>query len=167
MCFFERTDYNCGDWKWGNMIQRCQYQHRIGETCGQKLLHDECRYVRKEPCKHCQAIDVKRRRLLKLEENIRRWTAENDKFAALLAKALRERNELIEKIKEINRERPSVQAREMGTMNGLGESRISLPSFENRGTTSGYSTPTSGPYSTSGQTSGRHMSAFQPNTSRS
>ncbi|KAI1623697.1 hypothetical protein EDD37DRAFT_632216 [Exophiala viscosa] len=41
MCYYARVDYRCGDWKWGNMKQRCPRQHRMGETCGAKLLDHE------------------------------------------------------------------------------------------------------------------------------
>lgn len=108
MCYFAVTDFMCNDWKWGNMMERCPRQHRIGETCGAKLVHSD--YITKstDKCKTCQDIDVKRRRLAKVEDSIRRWTPEKEKFAASLAKAIVERDDLLERIKAANARRQSV-----------------------------------------------------------
>ena len=42
MCYFERIDYACGDWKWGNMKEQCPREWRTRETCGAKLSSEVC-----------------------------------------------------------------------------------------------------------------------------
>jgi len=87
------------------MVERCQRQHRIGETCGAKLVAHEKVDTRQEACRICQELIVKRRRLQKMDENIGRWESEGDRFAATLDKALRERQELREKMRELESRR--------------------------------------------------------------
>ncbi|KAJ9652397.1 hypothetical protein H2198_008366 [Neophaeococcomyces mojaviensis] len=87
------------------MIERCPRQHRIGETCGAKLVAHEKVDAKQEPCKVCQEIQVKRRRLQRLEENIVRWSPEGERFAASLERAARERNEMKEKMRELESRR--------------------------------------------------------------
>lgn len=109
MCYYARTDFSCGDWKWGNMMERCARQHRMGEVCGAKLV-DEANITRKqEPCRTCQDIDVKKRRLQKLQDNIERWAPQGDAFKASLNKALGEKAELVRKIDELQQTRPRVR----------------------------------------------------------
>ncbi|KAK5085362.1 hypothetical protein LTR05_004646 [Lithohypha guttulata] len=114
MCFYARKDFACGDWRWGNMMERCPRQHRIGETCGAKLVHHDYLERRSEPCKVCQEIEVKKRRLQKTCENISRWSPQRDTFAALLEKAENEKDELVEKIKQLNSQREAVKAKLSG-----------------------------------------------------
>lgn len=90
------------------MMERCPRQHRIGETCGAKLAHPDHIEARPEPCKTCQEIEVKKRRLARLNDNIVRWTAERGRFAALLEKAENERNQLLEKLNDLQAQRTSV-----------------------------------------------------------
>lgn len=90
------------------MMERCPRQHRIGETCGAKLVHEDYIETRPEPCKVCLEIEVKKRRLAKVLENITRWTAERGRFTALLEKAEMERSQLFEKINELQSQRASV-----------------------------------------------------------
>lgn len=155
MCYYARTDYACGDWKWGNMRERCPRQHRIGETCGAKLVHTESITDKDEPCKTCQELQVKQRRLAKIRENIDRWSSEGDRFLASLDKAEREAQELKEKIRELHAKRPSVEKKSNGQRHGLGNSAAdrgpSLPSFANDASLGSY-TWTSSPqaYSSSG-----------------
>lgn len=89
-------------------MERCPRQHRIGETCGAKLVHSDYIEKKSDPCRVCQEIEVKKRRLQKIEDNIRRWNAEGDKFAHSLGKAKGEQDQLIEKIKELSYRRQSV-----------------------------------------------------------
>lgn len=125
MCYFARKDFACGDWKWGNMMERCPRQHRIGETCGAKLVHTDHIEPRPEFCKTCQEMEVKKRRLQKVCENISRWAAEKGRFAASLEKAETERDLLVEKIKELHSQRPSVVFRGGGgDRNGQGPTSI-------------------------------------------
>ncbi|OQU97719.1 hypothetical protein CLAIMM_03609 [Cladophialophora immunda] len=85
------TDFRCGDWRWGNMKQRCPRQPRIGETCGARLVDTDNLSRTNEDCKHCQEKAVKERRLQKERDNLRRWRSEGDRFAASIAKAEDER----------------------------------------------------------------------------
>lgn len=58
------------------MRQQCYKEHRIGETCGLKLIHSA------EPmsttCKRCDAIEKKERRIVKLSSNLMRWRAQGN-----------------------------------------------------------------------------------------
>lgn len=110
MCYYEQTHYSCKDWKWGNMKQRCNQQHRIGETCGRKLVHPE--YLTESPdvCRFCKDIAIKQRKRLKELDNIARWKKEGSTFQASIDKALAEVEHLAEAIKDINSRRPSVVA---------------------------------------------------------
>ena len=90
------------------MMERCPRQHRIGETCGAKLAHPDHIEARPEPCKTCQEIEVKKRRLSRVNENIARWTSERGRFAALLEKAENERAQLLDKLNELQAQRTSV-----------------------------------------------------------
>lgn len=109
MCFYSQTSFECGDWKWGNMMEQCPRQHRIGETCGAKLVHHESSTQRPgELCRICQEMEVKRRRLQKLQDNINRWEPQGITFKASLEKAKLERAQTIEKLKELNSRRSSV-----------------------------------------------------------
>lgn len=119
MCFYARRDFKCKDWRWGNMMERCPRQHRIGETCGAKLVHTEYLEQVDEKCKVCQDIDVKYRKLKKTQENIARWSSQKGTFAALLEKAENEKGELEHKIQLLMAQRESVkvsgrQVRSMG-----------------------------------------------------
>jgi hypothetical protein len=90
MCYYATTDYVCGDWKWGNMKERCPRQHRMGETCGAKLVHHESVTKSDQECKICQEMQIKVRRLRKEQDNIARWRKEGTKFLASIEKAERE-----------------------------------------------------------------------------
>lgn len=108
MCYYATTDYRCGDWRWGNMKLRCPRQHRMGETCGAKLVHHESVTKSPEDCKICQEITIKQRRLQKERDNIARWSKDGSKFAASMEKAEREAQQLAETIRELHNKRPSV-----------------------------------------------------------
>lgn len=99
-------------------MERCPRQHRIGETCGAKLIHQDHVTKNSDICKICQDIEVKRRRLIKVEDSIRRWTPEKEKFAASLDKAKCERDDLIERIKSLYSRRQSVMFRGAGAAAG-------------------------------------------------
>lgn len=146
MCYYATTDYTCGDWKWGNMKERCPRQHRMGETCGAKLVHHESVTKSDQDCKICQEIQVKARRLRKEKDNIARWSKEGNKFSASIEKAQREAAALQEQIQEMYNRRPSIamqmngQARGLGVVQPPATSRTSQPSYP----TSGYPTSTQG-----------------------
>ncbi|EXJ89237.1 hypothetical protein A1O3_02303 [Capronia epimyces CBS 606.96] len=108
MCYFARTDYRCGDWRWGNMKVRCPRQPRIGETCGAKLVDTENVTRIDDDCRICQEIIIKQRRLQRERDNIRRWSLEGDRFRASIERAEREAKQLEETIEELRRRRVSV-----------------------------------------------------------
>ena len=110
MCFFARTDYRCGDFKWGNMKHRCPREHRIGEHCGAKLVDAENQRYEDDDCKFCQDIETKKRRLRKEQDNIRRWQSDSrNSFRASIEKATRESQNLVDQINELTQRRPSVK----------------------------------------------------------
>lgn len=123
MCYYATTDYLCGDWKWGNMMLRCPRQHRIGETCGAKLIHSESVTRSATICKICEEINTKQRRLSRTQDNISRWSNEADKFSASLEKACREAKELEDKIKELHLRRPSIATNIAAATRSSGNSR--------------------------------------------
>jgi hypothetical protein len=67
MCYFDQDVFTCGDWKWRLRREGCNY---ISETCGMKLIMSS-QYVNQR-CNICQNIEVKQRRIYKLEDKIRR-----------------------------------------------------------------------------------------------
>lgn len=109
MCHFAITDFRCGDWKWGNMMERCPRQHRIGEACGATLIHEDFITKRSALCKTCYDIEVKNRQLRKIESDIRRWTFQEKRMSASLDKARNERHELLQRIKVLHSKRQSVK----------------------------------------------------------
>ncbi|EXJ95188.1 hypothetical protein A1O1_00307 [Capronia coronata CBS 617.96] len=108
MCYFARTDYRCGDWRWGNMKVRCPRQPRMGETCGAKLLDTENVTRVDDDCRLCQEIIIKQRRLQRERDNIRRWSLEGDRFRASIERAQREAKQLEQTIEEMRNRRISV-----------------------------------------------------------
>ena len=109
MCYYARTDFICGDWKWGNMKLRCPRQQRIGETCGAKLVDlDSVERVDVE-CRKCYEIQVKHRRLRKAVDNIQRWSRQGNPFPASLEKAQREKVAIEGMIRQLERDRISAQ----------------------------------------------------------
>ncbi|KAJ9622499.1 hypothetical protein H2204_011512 [Knufia peltigerae] len=108
MCYYARTDYSCGDWRWGNMKLRCQRQHRMGETCGAKLADEQNIVWVSEQCRTCKDIEVKQRRLQRELDNIARWQREGDRFRASIEKAQREARQLREMIDDLQGKRASI-----------------------------------------------------------
>jgi hypothetical protein len=145
MCYYATTDYVCGDWKWGNMKERCPRQHRMGETCGAKLVHHESVTKSDQECKICQEMQIKVRRLRKEQDNIARWEKEATKgtrFTASIEKAERESDALREQIRDMHSKRPSIAMKMTGQARGPvvqppAVSRTSQPSYP----TNGYAVP--------------------------
>ncbi|KAJ2890467.1 hypothetical protein MKZ38_001851 [Zalerion maritima] len=81
MCYFEQTRWSCGYWKWGHFRQQCNKEYRMGETCGLKLVWETI-YLQ-NPCKLCDDIAKKRRRIDKLEMDIARWQSEGNRRATI------------------------------------------------------------------------------------
>jgi hypothetical protein len=81
MCFFEQTVWACGAWRWGTMREQCHKEHRIGETCGLKLVYITHRD--NNTCKFCEQISRKIRRVAKLAADIARWTRDGNRPASI------------------------------------------------------------------------------------
>ncbi|KAL2133840.1 hypothetical protein VTI74DRAFT_1563 [Chaetomium olivicolor] len=81
MCYFEQTRWACSYWKWGNFREQCNKEYRTGETCGLKLVYHT--YMMPTVCKVCEQIAKKQRRLLKMDEDIKRWTREGNRRATV------------------------------------------------------------------------------------
>ncbi|KAK8147427.1 hypothetical protein G3M48_001629 [Beauveria asiatica] len=81
MCYFESTLWSCGYWRWGHFRQQCNKEHRIGETCGLKLVYD----TKREPdvCKLCHDIEKKQRRYDKMARDVERWQREGNRRATI------------------------------------------------------------------------------------
>ena len=105
MCYYEQTAYSCRDWKWGNMKERCPRQHRMGESCGVKLVHDAFVTHSADKCRVCKDIEIKQRKLDKEKQNIARWSKEGKKFLASIEKAENEVEHLIEAIEMLESSR--------------------------------------------------------------
>ncbi|KAK3332813.1 hypothetical protein B0T22DRAFT_496092 [Podospora appendiculata] len=81
MCYFEQTRWACGYWKWGNFRQQCNKEYRTGETCGLKLVYDTS--YQQGPCKICEQINKKDRRVRKMAQDIARWQSEGNRRATI------------------------------------------------------------------------------------
>ena len=57
MCFYEIKEFRCGHWKWGDFKQHCNREHRLGETCGMKLLFWAT--LQGTRCSPCTKLDTK------------------------------------------------------------------------------------------------------------
>ncbi|KAJ4327425.1 hypothetical protein N0V84_002197 [Fusarium piperis] len=74
MCFFYQSVWTCGYWKWAGFHQRCHKEHRVGETCGLKLV-SQCNY-KPTPCNICQRIKAKVHRIEQFTgrmERLKEW----------------------------------------------------------------------------------------------
>ncbi|KAH6705677.1 hypothetical protein EV126DRAFT_173202 [Verticillium dahliae] len=92
MCFYERTIWLCGYWKWGRFRERCPFENRIGETCGLKLVYDTKRCLAE--CDLCSRIGRKKRRVQKLTTDIDRWNRDKN-LPATVERAEREERDLL------------------------------------------------------------------------
>ncbi|KAK1826831.1 hypothetical protein QBC39DRAFT_268349 [Podospora conica] len=81
MCWFDQTKWNCGYWKWGSFREQCEKEHRMGETCGLKLINDTTRI--NGDCKICDQIRKKQRRVEKMKKDIQRWQYEGNRWATI------------------------------------------------------------------------------------
>jgi len=52
--FFDQALWSCGFWLWTILRQRCTEEHRIGETCGLKLIFETD--YRHDYCKICELV---------------------------------------------------------------------------------------------------------------
>jgi hypothetical protein len=108
MCFYTRTDFACGDWKWGNMKEQCPREHRTGETCGARLSHTDSNISSPQICRLCTEIATKRRRLAKAQADLNRYTKER-KLPALAAAKEQEVQDIEKAITRLNAQRTSSQ----------------------------------------------------------
>jgi hypothetical protein len=74
MCFYELLKFDCGEWKWGNLKQRCNEEYRMGETCGMKLVFETLHQPTK--CRLCEKYHTKLRKREAECERIKRWQSE-------------------------------------------------------------------------------------------
>lgn len=126
MCYYARTDYRCGDFKWGNMKLRCERQPRMGEVCGAKLADTHNLSFVDDDCRVCQDIETKKRRLRKEQDNIARWRGDRrNNFGASIEKATRESQILVEQIRELEQRRPSARLGPPAGRQGKSETRTS------------------------------------------
>ncbi|KMP10263.1 hypothetical protein CIRG_09944 [Coccidioides immitis RMSCC 2394] len=104
MCFYGQELYRCGDWTWGRFSIRCTYQHRVGETCGLKLVgHTE---VIQDLCTLCIKIATKcRRREFELQR-LRQWYGGGGRLKASIEKSEATVRQLEEVILGLERRRP-------------------------------------------------------------
>ncbi|KAH7008711.1 hypothetical protein EDB80DRAFT_644347 [Ilyonectria destructans] len=113
MCFYEQSLWTCGYWRWGRFREHCPKEHRLGETCGMKLIFETHRLL--TACKICENIGLKQRRIKQLLRKMPR-------LQQLRLVATQERNEEIiaETVTEIRHLR---QEHHKGTSGGAGPRR--------------------------------------------
>lgn len=129
MCFYTRTDYVCGDWKWGNMKEQCPRENRIGETCGARLSHIDSNMTSPQICRTCTEITTKRRRLVKAQADLNRYTEER-KLPGLAAAKQQEVEEFEQAIARLNAQRTS--SKHLHSRNFMGRNRDHLPGQSHR-----------------------------------
>jgi len=81
MCFYEKFNFECGDFKWGNFKQHCNKEYRMGETCGMKLPYEPIQVQQK--CRLCERYHTKLRKRQQEVDRIERWTAERKNPASI------------------------------------------------------------------------------------
>lgn len=81
MCYYHQTRWSCGYWKWGNFAEQCPKERRTGETCGMRLIFHTQSVP--EPCKTCESIGKKQRRIRKMQDDICRWKREGGRRATI------------------------------------------------------------------------------------
>lgn len=81
MCYYEQTRWSCGYWKWGIFRQQCTKEYRTGETCGLKLVYHTTFLA--DVCRLCDQIEKKNRRVVKMNQDIKRWRKEGNRRATI------------------------------------------------------------------------------------
>jgi len=74
MCYYDAVRWPCGWWKWGSFRAQCNKEYRTGETCGLKLVYETSWMT--VPCKMCENMNKKHRRVQKFTDDIARWSSE-------------------------------------------------------------------------------------------
>jgi hypothetical protein len=72
MCFYDQEKFSCGDYRWGHFRVHCSKEHRIGETCGMKLVMSTLPI--EGNCRLCDKFETKRRRCARELDRIKRCT---------------------------------------------------------------------------------------------
>ncbi|KAK7583635.1 hypothetical protein V3481_012918 [Fusarium oxysporum f. sp. vasinfectum] len=70
MCYFHQVVWACGNWRWGKFREQCNKKHRIGETCGLKLVYG--RQDEAKNCKVCNQVTKKKNRIRRTTERMAR-----------------------------------------------------------------------------------------------
>ena len=109
MCFYSVTDFSCGDWKWGNMRERCPREKRLGQVCGAKLVHPETSSRVSASCTVCANLAIKRRRLQKAQEQMA-WKRSNGSFENSAARLKEEMRDLCGEISSLESKRESAKS---------------------------------------------------------
>ena len=101
------------------MKLRCPKQHRIGEVCGRKFIDTDNITRMPEDCRLCKDIEIKKNRLSKEVDNIRRWSQEGKRFESSISKARAQATELAGIIREMESRRPkNIFAKQGGDSGG-------------------------------------------------
>ncbi|KAL2116098.1 hypothetical protein VTJ04DRAFT_10353 [Mycothermus thermophilus] len=101
MCYYDQEKWDCGWWKWSRFRYQCSHEHRMGETCGLKLINETIFKTGK--CKKCEDKDRKERRLAKMNADIDRWQREGGRWATI-ERTENERQQLINQINALQSE---------------------------------------------------------------
>ena len=108
MCFYDQLRFSCGDFKWSHFRKHCTREHRIGETCGTKLVYANCDVDSK--CRYCEKIETKIRRSSAERDRVARWSREGCRFVASIERAkdnIKSLEEEIRTVEQYRRERAS------------------------------------------------------------
>ncbi|KAK4098020.1 hypothetical protein N658DRAFT_509939 [Parathielavia hyrcaniae] len=101
MCYYDQQLWPCGWWRWGQFRQQCEREHRVGETCGLKLIFQT--YVQRGLCQKCDQMVKKQRRVRKMRDDVERWRREGNRRATI-EKTRRDMAELAGQIDRMWRE---------------------------------------------------------------
>ncbi|KAM5528208.1 hypothetical protein FOXYSP1_19477 [Fusarium oxysporum f. sp. phaseoli] len=79
MCYYDQILWACGNWRWDRFREQCNKEHRIGETCGLKLVYG--RQDQAAKCNLCTQISSKKRRIEKATRRLA-WLGEHGFLAS-------------------------------------------------------------------------------------
>ena len=107
MCFFDQKVFQCGDWKWGSRREACPKAPAAGDSCGIKLIMNS-QYT-SELCSICRNIETKRRRIRRLEANVKRWSENAQSWKASIEIAKQDIRSIDAQCRELDMRRASRQ----------------------------------------------------------
>ncbi|KIM95394.1 hypothetical protein OIDMADRAFT_134003 [Oidiodendron maius Zn] len=107
MCFFDQKVFQCGDWKWGSRREACSKAPAAGDSCRIKLIMNSQHTT--EVCSICQYIETKRRRIHRLEANIKRWSENGKSWRASIEAAQQDIRIIDTQCRELDMKRASKQ----------------------------------------------------------